>query len=108
MVDNLATAAGAIGAILSVILAGKLFGPGKRQSEAEARGSDVNSTKVMAEATILWHDKFEREATYTDALEATLDECRRWHGKVVIIVDAACPHVTLPPFPAAPKRPPRT
>ena len=108
VVDNLATAAGAIGAILSVILAGKLFGPGKRQSEAETRGTDATSTKVMSEAAILWHSRFEQQATYVDAMEATIDAWWDWRRSVQIIIDAACPSVKLPPPPAAPKRPPRT
>ena len=101
VVENFATAAGAVAAVVGVILGGKLIGP-------EARKSRADSTMVMSDATIKWHNEFTHEAAYVDALEATLDECRRWHGKVCIIIDAACPSVTLPPFPEAPKRPPRT
>lgn len=108
VVDNVATAAAAIGAILSVVLAAKVFGPERRKLDADTRGSNADSTMVMSEATILWHGKFEREAAYTDILESIVDDWRRWHGKVVIIIDAACPNVTLPPPPPSPKRPPRT
>ena len=108
VVDNVATAAAAIGAILSVVLAAKVFGPERRKLDADTRGTDATSTKVMSEAAILWHTRFEGEAAYVDILEATLDEWQRWRGKVRIIVDAACPNVTLPPAPETPKRPPRT
>lgn len=106
--ESVAIAAGALGAILSSVLALKAWAPQNRKLTAETRGTDASSTKVMSEATILWHDEFTREAAYTDALETALDEWRRWRGKVVIIIDAACPVVTLPPAPDTPKRPPRS
>ena len=108
VVDNVATAAAAIGAILSVVLAAKVFGPERKKLEADTRGTDATSTKIMSEAAILWRAQFEREAEYTDTLESLLDAWADWRRSVQIIIDAACPNVKLPPPPAAPKRPPRT
>lgn len=108
MVDNVSTAAFAIGSVLSVILAAKVFGPGRRHTDAETRGQDATSTKVMSEAAILWHSRFEEQATYVDTLEATVDAWADWRRSVLIILDAMRVEPKLPPAPPPPKRPPRT
>ena len=108
VVDNVATAAAAIGAILSVVLAAKVFGPERRKLDADTGGSRANSIMVMSEVEIKWRNQFEREAEYTNTLETVIDAWRDHWRSVRIILDANRINLNFPDPPESPKRPPRT
>jgi len=101
---------GVLGAILSVILSAKLFGPERRKTESESRGTDASSAKVMSESAILWAHEWKAELdelrSYVDALEDSIDAWTEWARSVAKVLEESN-GLALPPRPPRPKRPPR-
>jgi hypothetical protein len=107
--DSVLKIAGVVGAILSLILSAKLFGPERRKTEAESRGTEASSAKVISEAAILWSQEWKTELDelrdYVDALEDSIDAWTEWARSAAILLEQG--GLTLPARPPRPKRPPR-